>query len=249
MTYIRRDGSEIAAPVLCDSCLLKDADRVREQEHQRELAEKSTLRRNEWRAALKIEIGAEFEHKTFESFNPKLQHRAYKAIHAWNGNSIILLSPGVYGVGKTHLVCALARRMTETFDAAVSVQGYVTSLPRPVMFTTEQLLLERIRATFHEEPLEYTEQVYQELENIRLLIVDDVAKQSKPRDGSFVESVWYRIIDSRYRYRRPLILTGNLTPDELEQHVGGAAADRLADMCGRNGIIVMSGESQRGRTA
>jgi len=45
-----------------------------------------------------------------------------------------------------------------------------------------------------------------------------------------------------------LILTMNLTLQELEDHIGGAPADRLREMCGRSGFITMKGESYRKRT-
>jgi DNA replication protein DnaC len=161
------------------------------------------------------------------------------------GGSLILQSPpGVYGVGKTHLVSALANQLVGTLNAAVSINGYVVAQPRPVAFTTEPTLTARIRATFNDGSRETDEVIYDQLERVRLLIIDDVGKDP-PRDLSFVQRVWYRLIDARYRSERPVILTTNLVLDELEQHVGGSVADRLREMCGRKGIVTMKGESYR----
>jgi DNA replication protein DnaC len=106
--------------------------------------------------------------------------------------------------------------------------------------------MDRIRATFNDGARETDEEIYLQLERVRLLIVDDVGKRT-PRDLSFTQQVWFRIIDGRYRAQRPLVLTTNLLPNELDQHIGGACADRLMEMCGASGLIAMKGTSYRRR--
>jgi DNA replication protein DnaC len=247
VVYIRPDGTEIPPDARCDRCSRVEELRIRHEEQSRELAATAAAQRDYWRLTLRAEMGDELATKTFEGFNRKLQPAAFRAITDWpgSGGSIVLQSPpGVYGVGKSHLVAALANHLTETMNAAVSVQGAVVRLPRPAVFCTEPELLGRIRATFADHAPETDEQIYLELERVRLLIVDDVGKRAA-RDLTFTQQVWYRIIDGRYRAQRPIILTTNMELDELGEHIGGAAADRLRGMCGRKGFITMTGESQR----
>ena len=244
ITYLRPDGSVVPPDERCEACSDKYHRAEQEKIHVLEATQADLEQRQLWRQ--QTGLPDMFAGKTLEKFNAKLQPQAFKAISTWEGQSLILASPGLYGVGKTHLVCALAHKIMDTYQAAIRLHGSVVRLPRPVAFTTEQRLLGRIRATFNQNATEMDEQVYMELERVRLLIIDDVGK-SAPRDLSFLQSVWYRIIDVRYTSERPVILTTNLSPAELETHIGGACADRLLEMCGKQGIIVMHGESYRGK--
>lgn len=99
---------------------------------------------------------------------------------------------------------------------------------------------------FNDEALETDEAIYTQLENVRLLIIDDVGKRV-PRDLNFIQQVWYRIIDGRYRKEKPVVLTTNLLPVDMEMHIGGASADRLTEMVGVKGFVAMKGESYRRR--
>lgn len=246
--YVRPDGSELAADPRCRQCSSVFEHAQRAEAHRLDVLRADTERRNEWRAALARELEEKFRGATFDTFNRAKQPAAFKAMSAWDGQSLILASPPlVYGVGKTHLAAALANKLTATLNAAVSINGEARPQPRPVVFTTEPTMFERIRATFHDGAREQTEAVYDQLIRVRLLIIDDVGKEKKPIDGSFMEMVWFRIIDGRYRAQRPLVLTANLLPDQLGEHIGGASADRLMEMCGPTGMIAMKGQSYRGK--
>jgi DNA replication protein DnaC len=202
-------------------------------------------RRQEWLTALNEELGDKFHESTFSNFDRAKQPVAFKVMQSWDGQSLVLASPPrIYGVGKTHLCAALAHKLVDTLDPAVSIHGSVVRLPRPVVFTSEPMLMDRIRATFHDDSAECDEAIYAQLENVRLLIIDDVGKR-QPRDLNFIQQVWYRIIDGRYRKEKPIVLTTNLLPVDMEQHIGGAPADRLSEMVGPKGFIAMKGESYR----
>jgi DNA replication protein DnaC len=247
LIYVRRDGSELAPDPRCRACSSVYDHAQRAEAHRLEVLRADTEKRQEWKAALAQELEEKFRAATFDTFVRTKQPAAFKAMSTWDGQSLVLTSPpGVYGVGKTHLAAALANRLTETSTAAVSVQGSVVRLPRPCAFTTEPLLMDRIRATFNDGARETDEEIYLQLERVRLLIIDDVGKRT-PRDLSFTQQVWFRIIDGRYRAQRPLVLTTNLLPNELDQHIGGACADRLMEMCGASGLIAMKGTSYRRR--
>jgi len=116
----------------------------------------------------------------------------------------------------------------------------------PVHLTTEQKLLNRIRQTYNQrdEEGETEEDVFSALERFHLLIIDDVGKV-RPRDYSFLQGVYFRIIDDRYTEEDNIILTTNLDLAELETHIGGASSDRLREMAGKQGFIKMTGKSER----
>ena len=77
-----------------------------------------------------------------------------------------------------------------------------------------------------------------------VLILDDVGK-TKPRDISFLQGVYFRIIDERYAGNKPIVLTTNLSLADLEAHIGGSCADRLNEMCGTENIVQMRGKTYR----
>jgi DNA replication protein DnaC len=190
-----------------------------------------------------------FRGKTFDNFESRRQLKAFKTMQSYTaGQSIVLLSPEIYGVGKTHLVAALINRMIQTVEAArVTKELDVVTNRCPVLFVTENQLLARIRATFNrksDSEGETEEEIFRTVESAPLLVIDDCGKV-RPNDYSFLQGVYFRILDSRYTRRRPIIVTTNLGYEELERHIGGACADRLREMCGKEGFIKMTGESYR----
>ena len=79
-----------------------------------------------------------------------------------------------------------------------------------------------------------------------MLIIDDFGMERGTEYG--LEQV-YNVIDSRYRSRKPLIVTTNLTLDSLQNPLDTAHAriyDRLLEMCAP---ILFTGENFRRETA
>lgn len=241
---------------MCPECREKkciDAAKLRAEE-------KLTLALSEGRSEWYESSGVTMGLKTFDNFNRSLQLKAFETVKnlAWHPrdpeapkpNSLVLLSPNLYGVGKSHLACALANFIIETEQPAWIREGsfhnfsVLRRVKPPVRMFQEIALLRRIRATFNEGATETEEQIYSLLNEDGLLIIDDVGKL-KPRDTSFLQGVWYNIIDSRYMAGQSVLITTNLNATELENHIGGAVADRLREMCGKKGFIVMSGTSYR----
>ena len=74
---------------------------------------------------------------------------------------------------------------------------------------------------------ESEDEIMQALISADLLILDDLEK-GKWTDK--VEERMYVIVNGRYRDMKPLILTTNLNPPELENLVGRAIFDRLREM-------------------
>ncbi len=152
--------------------------------------------------------------------------------------SLGLFSKRVWGVGKTHLVCAIVKRLIERCQNI-----------NPVLYVTEPDMLGRIRKTYNHRDGEETEdEVMRRLSTVPLLIVDDVGKE-EVADPRFVQRVWFSIINTRYDNLLPVVITANLDPDDIAYHLGGsknneASFDRLYEML--QGVFYeIKGESYR----
>ncbi len=228
----------------CDVCRAA-AEAVEDAEAlQQELDEVARSWRERWLRDYGVQ--GIFQAKGFADFEADKQPKAYKAMATWNGKSHVLLSPQVYGVGKTHLACALANRLVQDMEPCRLHSDGVSIMLNtcPVYFATENHLLSQIRETYKDGSKVSDESILQGLARHSLLIIDDVGKV-RPRDFSFLQSIYFRVIDDRYTAAKPIILTTNLDLAGLEEHIGEASCDRLREMAGRRGFIVMKGESYR----
>jgi DNA replication protein DnaC len=250
-----RDGRELDYVRHCAECTAREAEMENEAELQKKL---QTIRENQ-RAVWAEKCGLErrWFGVSFQSFERERQSKAFDAVSGmkWRESagaplrSLVLLSPGAYGVGKTHLASALVNHILRMEEpAAIRDTPYarqvVARYTLPARMYRENELLRRIRSTFSPNAVETEDKVYGELQSPDLLVIDDVGKV-RPRDLSFLQGVWFSVIDARYAEQTPVLLTTNLSLAELEEHTGGACADRLREMCGRSGFIMMQGESYR----
>lgn len=231
-------------PELCPACSAAALFEEQKAEALVKLAAVTRVQRERW--DLEAGCPARFKSKTFEDFDRRRQPRAYKALTTWQPpRSIILSSADLYGVGKTHLACALLNRvLAGTEPAWLTRDLWVQARRCPVHFTSEPHLLASIRATYQEGSTETDDLIFRRLASFDLLILDDVGK-TKPRDPAFLQGVYFRVIDDRYSGGKPIVLTTNLSLTELEAHIGGSCADRLYEMCGPDNIIQMRGRSYR----
>ena len=251
------DGTDMYTAEQCPKCREETLRLERIAEAQVRLAEASADRAKKW--ATECNCPPQLLAKTFDSFDKKRQPAAHKLMSSWDwrvSKGVVLLSDG-YGVGKTHLCAALAGKILRTEPTARLMRDfYVQEFRCPVYFTTEPQVLDRIRGTFSgksDADREWNPRgssgpvtdgdIYRELSRVKVLVIDDVGKV-RPRDPGFLQGVYYRIIDGRYTAGLPVVMTTNLSLAELEAHIGGASADRLREMCGRN-FVKMSGESYR----
>lgn len=239
-SFVNKDG-------LCISCEIK---------RHNDLALKESVEsvREDWH--VEIDLPFKYDLCSFEKFEKKLQPKAYEILSNYNlianhkskSKSLIIYSHNQYGLGKTHLVCALANKIIDNYENPVfESHGRIISEPCPVIYTNETKLIANIKATYQKDyEGESEEKIYKKINEVKLLIIDDVGKVT-PRDKSYLQSVYYRVIDTRYSNNMPIIIVTNLDLTELEMHIGGFCADRLVEMCGKDNIIKMTGESYRKR--
>ena len=117
-------------------------------------------------------------------------------------------------------------------------------------FVTETDMLLRIRATYNVREWEKAwherdEEVYRELKSRQLLILDDVGKE-QPVDPRFVQRVYFQVINGRYERGLPLVITSNIGPRQLHEHIGRYPADRVVEMT-QGKVVELKGVSYRRR--
>lgn len=118
-----------------------------------------------------------------------------------------LLLLGQYGTGKTHLAAAVA--------------NFVVGMAVPVLFLTVPDLLDWLRFSY-DAPDQSFEERFEEIRNIRLLVLDDLGTQNAT---PWAQEKLYQIINHRYVNRLPTVITTNLRLDEIE----GRIRSRLED--------------------
>lgn len=123
-----------------------------------------------------------------------------------------LVLVGPVGSGKTHLAAAIANDLLERGVA--------------VVFCPVPDMLADLRAAVRDgrEP----EEVMDELRDAELLILDDLGAE---RVTDWVREQLFRLINYRYEQVLPIVATTNLTPEELEEHLGDRTVSRLMEMC------------------
>ena len=151
-------------------------------------------------------LGERFEHCRFETFAPRpgsekalqLAWEYAERFELYGGESLLIW--GDPGNGKSHLAAAVCHKLKE--------RGKI-----PV-FQTMTELLERIRATFGRQAKEQEREIMAALQECDLLVLDDIGAE-KVTDWTL--DVLFRIIDGRYRRKKPTLFTTNFTPTELRE--------------------------------
>ena len=159
---------------------------------------------------------------TFSSFEAKYRGVAYNTAkkYAQDFESDITYGFTFYGragSGKTHLAVAIARYI-------------IVEKQIPVRFVRIVDLLLSIRKTFDENESHNTENESDLLRKYTLtplLILDDIGSE---KTTDWVRQILYQIIDERWIEQRPIIVTSNLTLEELEAKLGERITSRIAGM-------------------
>jgi DNA replication protein DnaC len=121
---------------------------------------------------------------------------------------------GAPGTGKTTIAMAVSRAALE---AGRTVAIY--SLPH---------LLSTIRHTYDEGSRRTDLELLEQLAAVDLLHLDDLgAEQTTP----WVLEMLYTIVNRRYEDQRAVVITTNLTQDDLSVQLGARIVSRLNEMC------------------
>jgi DNA replication protein DnaC len=156
---------------------------------------------------------------TFDNFNPHgrmgIGEQAAASIErAFNQAQLFsesrqgwLLLQGGYGCGKTHLAAAIANRCV--------------ALAVPTLFLTVPDLLDTLRFAYDSEDLTFEER-FDQVRGAPMLILDDFGTQNAT---AWAREKLFQILNFRYINHLPVVLTTNLSLDELD----GRIRSRLAD--------------------
>jgi len=159
------------------------------------------------------------QHLTFETFQPRGRiglgtYQSTSLESAYNHSrqfasslSGWLLLMGGYGCGKTHLAAAIA--------------NFAVSLGVPTLFLTVPDLLDWLRYTYSSEDTSF-ESRFEDIRTARLLVLDDFGTQNAT---PWAQEKLFQIINYRYINRLPLVITTNLSLDDIE----GRIRSRLQD--------------------
>lgn len=122
---------------------------------------------------------------------------------------------GSAGTGKTTIAMLVAKTAIETGHSVA-----IYSVPK---------LLAAIRHTFDAAAPDTYKELMGRLVSVDLLQLDDLGAE---RQTDWVLEQLYSIINERYEDRRAIIVTTNLSPEELSEQIGTRAVSRIAEICG-----------------
>lgn len=194
-------------------------DRDKEEERKRvEQAEKDMAYIEKLRGASLMDD--KFKHSTFENFkankfnarNLKICKRYATGFDQMLEKNQGLILWGDVGTGKSY--------------AAACIANYLLANKIPVVMTSFVKILAAIQKDRDQE-----ERIISKLNRAKLVIFDDLGAE---RDTSFGIEKVYSIVDERYRKQLPMILTTNLTLDQMKTETDirfSRIYDRIFETC------------------
>lgn len=171
-----------------------------------------------------------FRDRTFETFDAKVAgvDRAYEAARRFARDPRGWLTLiGTFGCGKTHLAAAIAN---EALRAG-----------HPVLFKIVPDLLDHLRAAFSPNSNVEYDELFERVRTAGLLILDDLGTESAT---PWAREKLYQIINYRYNYRQPTVITTNRRLSDLDDRIRSRMQD--AEFCA---VIEMGAEDFRPRRA
>ena len=162
----------------------------------------------------------ELKELTFKTFQPRgkvglgekqansLEMAFNQANHYARNLSGWLLLQGGYGCGKTHLAAAIA--------------NFAVGMGVPTLFLTVPDLLDMLRFSYDSEDTTFEDR-FNEIRNASLLVLDDFGTQNAT---GWAQEKLFQIINYRYINKLPLVVTTNLSLDEIEPRFRSRLSDR-----------------------
>lgn len=202
----------------------READEEAERRAVRERFGMDMVRRRE--DGLSCPDGLRYTFAQDDRQQPKVSDACQRYVECWDemrANNIGVLFYGSVGTGKSFLASCIGNGLLER-----RVPVAATNFPR---------LLNLLQGTYEKQALLDRLSIY------KLLIVDDLGVE---RDSAYAEEQIFNIIDARSSSELPVIVTTNLTLEELEHPTSMQYAriyDRVLEMCPIR--LKLAGESRR----
>lgn len=196
-------GSPDYSRVVTCRCLQKELDKERQARLQRYSGLEAKLLKN-----------MTFDNFNQEGLNPLPEQRenlkeAFRlALEFAKSPDGWLVFVGANGCGKTHLAAAIA--------------NYRLKEGQPVKFVVVPDFLDHLRSTFSPESQVSYDQLFEEVKNAPLLILDDLGKQTTT---PWAQEKLYQIINHRYNYQLPTVFTTNCSLDEIDSPISSRLSD------------------------
>lgn len=218
----------------CPQCAAEEAEVRRQEERDREAAE----RQSRWARRLgEAGIPERFQDRRLESYSAinSGQKRAleFATIYASKFDEVektgrCAIFCGAPGTGKTHL--------------AVGVGLHVMETGRLVLFTTVQRMVRRMKDAWRKDATESEGDVIGLLVQPELLILDEIGVQF---GSEFEKNLMFDVLNERYEKRHPTLLLSNLTAKEVKAFLGERVYDRLREDGGE--CVAFDWASYRGK--
>jgi DNA replication protein DnaC len=122
---------------------------------------------------------------------------------------------GNVGAGKTHTAAAIANELMEKKQ----VEVLFLSMPEAVT---------RVKKTFDTELKGEDARLFDRMKEVELLILDDLGVE---KNSEWLTDQMYQIIDHRWKNKKPLIVTTNLSIEDLGMIYKPQVASRLCGCC------------------
>lgn len=205
-------GSEMMVPIMC-KCAETEWKKIKLEEERRQ--------NDAYINQLRVQgiNDSSIREMTFDKDDgqqPDVMKKAHIYVDRWMDmltQNVGLLLWGNTGNGKTFTASCIANALLGN-----GVPVLVTSFPK---------ILSAVTGMFAEGRVEYIDS----LKNFQLLVLDDFGAE---RDSGFALETVYSVIDARYKQKLPMIVTTNLTRDELKNPKDMAyqrVYDRVLEMC------------------
>ena len=180
------------------------------------LNERRSRRRSRFQGVSDIEGLARFTFESFETAPAGLPpHKCSSLQGAYDAALAFadqpqgwLLFRGDYGCGKTHLAAAIFNRRLERDQAAI--------------FVVIPDLLDHLRMTFDPSSETSYDELFNEVRNASLLLLDDLGVQS---GTPWAQEKLFQILNHRYNGQLPTVLTTNQRMDDLDQRLRSRLQD------------------------
>ena len=229
---------ELRKPIYEFPCEFESQNNQDEFKRQIELAQKRIQNHPIDRKAIKIQqdrdyfqndiiratqsmLGIRFKHCTFENFEVNDNNLEafttckHFADNYYLGSEGILLSGNV-GIGKNHLVAAIANTLADKM-----VPCYFDSISR-------------IKTKIYDAFYSSVEEVIESIMHYQVVCINDLGAEKEPKDkGSidFTQELLFHLIDRMYEEKCTLIITTNLNDDALFERYGARIMSRILGMC------------------